>query len=1107
MNTALGNGYTYSWSSELGAIADTLNVSFQNVSLCGIDTIEIYGQAICDTDNTVILNDTIEVFVYPNPTTVDYYAYIDTSGTNTCATSVSIITACNGIVSVDQNSQTASAGAGTGNHTYNLSFDFGTNDPDCFIDGAITIPFDCPSGCANALAINASQTHICSEEIIEVNTALGAGYTYSWSSELGAIADTLNVSFQNTSLCGIDTIEIYGQAICDTDNTVVLNDTIEVFVYPNPTTVDYYAYVDTSGTNTCATSVSIITACNGIVSVDQNSQTASSGAGIGNHTYNLSFDFGADDPDCFIDGAITIPFDCPNDCINGPAAPTVQDSIYCFGQTVVDVQAFGETGADFTWYDTDPTLGGATVIDTDAFWTPTTSGSAPDTVTAFVTQTLGACESGPTLAQVIVNAIPVISFATVDSLSNPTTCSGIDGYVDLSFSNVPDGNYEITYIDEFSIPQSFGIINIVNGEAPTITGLPAGEYNDLSISVGNCSNSSVFSFVLTDPLQPTLSVLSNDPDECGGLGTLFFTFTNVPDGNYDISHDNGVWSNVLIENDTVSINALSGTYSNIQIDTNNGCISALGVNESLFDPGSPTLSIVDVIDPTSCGGTGTITLLSTGLVIDSTVIVTWDGDARTTTVTNDNTILISQIAIGDVNNIQVTANNCDSALGLDTVIANPDIPELLATWNDPSLCGVDNGSIVLELNPPANEGDSFPVTVFGTPQINTTVTFSGNRGEIIDLAAGIYDSIQLEINNCISVYGDEIALFAPTAPNANAGADTEIQCNESSVVIDAGNSASGNDISYSWINLNTGDISNIDDPTEPTTAVTSAGLYELTVLNQTNNCFEVDTVEVTQITNSMTNVQVVTTNACFGTDDGSISINGVTGGTANYLYDINGNGFTSLTNYADIPSGLYTLTVRDANGCEFSQDITVDEEPTSDFDLGADQVVLPGTEVNITPEIFDTNTQNINWAFNSVSELDCLTCDTVSATINSPTTFIATMTDENGCTITDNISFSVDRRYDVAVPNAFSPNGDNVNDVFYIGENINIEVVVELHIYNRFGQRVYSEKNIPAGNPIFGWDGFFNDNLQELGVYVYWGTIRFNDGYELPIKGNLTLIR
>ena len=88
------------------------------------------------------------------------------------------------------------------------------------------------------------------------------------------------------------------------------------------------------------------------------------------------------------------------------------------------------------------------------------------------------------------------------------------------------------------------------------------------------------------------------------------------------------------------------------------------------------------------------------------------------------------------------------------------------------------------------------------------------------------------------------------------------------------------------------------------------------------------------------------------------------------------------------------------------------------------------------------------------------------------------------------------------MPNAFSPNADNNNDIFRTnGKNV---ASVSLAIYNRWGQEVYKSETTDLAQ---GWDGTFKGQDCEVGVYVFYAVATFTDGTEEFVKGNVTLTR
>lgn len=86
------------------------------------------------------------------------------------------------------------------------------------------------------------------------------------------------------------------------------------------------------------------------------------------------------------------------------------------------------------------------------------------------------------------------------------------------------------------------------------------------------------------------------------------------------------------------------------------------------------------------------------------------------------------------------------------------------------------------------------------------------------------------------------------------------------------------------------------------------------------------------------------------------------------------------------------------------------------------------------------------------------------------------------------------------IPSGFSPDGNGLNDVFrVIGEQL---TSYHMQIYNRWGQKVFE-----SHNQGFGWDGLFNNNKCDIGVYAYTLQAKRTSGEEVEKKGTITLVR
>ena len=96
---------------------------------------------------------------------------------------------------------------------------------------------------------------------------------------------------------------------------------------------------------------------------------------------------------------------------------------------------------------------------------------------------------------------------------------------------------------------------------------------------------------MSEPNAPTIVANGNNPTTCGGMdGSIDFTFTNVPNGTYDIDYDGGTFSNVTVTNGTASVTGLSeGMWENFVIIVS-GCTSSENPDVTLTDPPTPTLA-------------------------------------------------------------------------------------------------------------------------------------------------------------------------------------------------------------------------------------------------------------------------------------------------------------------------------------------------------------------------------------------------------------------------------------------------------------------------------------------------------------------------------------
>jgi gliding motility-associated-like protein len=87
------------------------------------------------------------------------------------------------------------------------------------------------------------------------------------------------------------------------------------------------------------------------------------------------------------------------------------------------------------------------------------------------------------------------------------------------------------------------------------------------------------------------------------------------------------------------------------------------------------------------------------------------------------------------------------------------------------------------------------------------------------------------------------------------------------------------------------------------------------------------------------------------------------------------------------------------------------------------------------------------------------------------------------------------------MPNAFTPNGDQINDVFRIPVD-NKNRLLSFSIYNRWGKLMFQ-----TSNPATGWDGYYKGEPLATDTFIYWIVMEGLSGKSVTKKGYVTLIR
>lgn|GEM_PF-4591862 len=488
--------------------------------------------------------------------------------------------------------------------------------------------------------------------------------------------------------------------------------------------------------------------------------------------------------------------------------------------------------------------------------------------------------------------------------------------------------------------------------------------------------------------------------------------------------------------------------------------------------------------------------LPAGTANNSTTIKWYDSATNALLATTD-TVIVCPTTTTTYKVVVVEHTACDSFVyqNFMTVAVGGNINISSTEKQDPSTCGKCDGKIVLHGLVP-NQVDTVFYTRNGSATPTKLVMMSQADSSITldTLCAGIYTNVFAKRGVCSSnVVGPIVLNNPPLTPSFQFS--LAYACPADTLHLTNLSSAPGATvINYTW---KFGDGST-DTTANPVHVYTTQGNYNV-VLEMTN----------TYCVDSMTlNVNTLhPLHASFSNPDTICRDQPVT--------------FTN-TSITSQPTGIApTFSWDFGNG-----GVSSDYSPTFTYnhnDSGIHIITLVATDfvpcIDVTSRMIDIlwkpyhHDYNVTYCSDGVLPIG-ITLDDVSykwttgdsvCCIIPPATGMYVQTTTNRCGTTyQNIGVRIDSCVKcLFVPSAFTPNGDNHDDLLHVRAICPIRQF-SMKIYNRFGVVVYSSNSINQG-----WDGFYNSTPLDIGTYMY--TIEYMP--DLPearsyfLKGDITLIR
>ena len=167
-----------------------------------------------------------------------------------------------------------------------------------------------------------------------------------------------------------------------------------------------------------------------------------------------------------------------------------------------------------------------------------------------------------------------------------------------------------------------------------------------------------------------------------------------------------------------------------------------------------------------------------------------------------------------------------------------------------------------------------------------------------------------------------------------------------------------------------------------------------------------------------------------------------------------------------------------------------------------------GNVVDITADFENVdNDINFLWYTFANPKPECPTCQNVRVQPLNDGYFLISMTNAAGCIVRDSVFIRVKKDRAVYFPNIISGNGDGINDKFFLSGNETGSDGLFMRVYDRWGNLVFDGGAFELNDEAYGWDGSVNGQLAVNGVYTWYAGIRYIDGFEQTVKGDVTVIR
>lgn len=660
-----------------------------------------------------------------------------------------------------------------------------------------------------------------------------------------------------------------------------------------------------------------------------------------------------------------------------------------------------------------------------------------------------------------------------------------------------------------------GTIIVIYNDGDLNSSLPA---QDISMSDGNCrlvipvSNCTLFEKNSSLPSTSTTVYPTTGFASCGSWSTVSMansddSFQTVdPSGNvfHAVSWGNNTLNTIIyFSGSSAGMVALMNNATNNNISTqanwtrvavagnespgaannaanqawicsmNNGCTAPTPINLTMSQTNA------------SCTCTGSATVAATGGFngCGNGYTYSWAPSGGNAATASNLCAGTYTVTVSDINGCSATAS---------VTIASTASFALSTTQNNIACFGGNSGSATVAVS-----GGTGPFTYAWSPS-------GGNGATANGLTAGTYTVTVTDASSCSGT--TTVTITQPAALTLSATAIPSNVCAGNNAQLSSTGLGGTQGYTYAWM---PGPLTGNTQSIVPT-ATTTYTAY----VTDANGCTDSATTVVTVIPAPTASFVSDITSGCSPVCVDFSDLSSVVAPEAIISWSWNfGDGSPLATqqnpSHCFLSPGFYSvsLDITTTNGCmasaTFPSYINVWTMPVAGFTTSPQQATY------LNPEIFftDTSTGAVSWSWNFGDVLNS------TSTMQNPSFIYSdaichevmlAVTSANGCADTATREICIDPDITLYVPNAFTPDGDGVNDFFFPkGEGIDWSTFHML-IFDRWGNRIYETRDI--GKP---WDGSANggSELAQQDVYAWKISVKDFKGADHRASGHVSLLK